>query len=139
MIRNTDPLGRPPKAAPVFLIILYHKYLWIFLIHSLYIPYIFPRYVPYIFPCVFLNLWSQEKDKSLSQNHVLIFYFYEFYTFYNFISNCMLCHRHSYFLQQKLPIWAPTRTEPLPFLARVEAAAVLSSSSASSSSGLAST
>ena len=34
-------MGRPPKAAPVFLIILYHKYLWIFLIHSLYIPYIY--------------------------------------------------------------------------------------------------
>ena len=46
--------GRP--IGSVFLIILYHKYLWIFLIHSLYIPYIFPKYVPYIFPCVFLNL-----------------------------------------------------------------------------------
>ena len=34
------PLGAPPKAASVFLIILYHKYLWVFLIHSLYIPYI---------------------------------------------------------------------------------------------------
>ena len=33
----------------VFLNILYHKYLWIFLIHSLYIPYIFPGYVPCIF------------------------------------------------------------------------------------------
>ena len=54
------PIGAPPKAAPVFLIILYHKYLWIFLIYSLYIPYIFPKYVPYIFPWVFLKLWSQE-------------------------------------------------------------------------------
>ena len=54
------PLGVPPKAAPVFLIILYHKYLLIFLIHSSYIPYIFPKYVPYIVPCVLLNLWSQE-------------------------------------------------------------------------------
>ena len=54
------PIGAPPKAAPVFLIILYHKYLWILLIFSLYIPYIFPKYVPYIFLCVFLNLWSQE-------------------------------------------------------------------------------
>ena len=64
IIRNTDPMGRPPKAAataaPVFLIILYHKYLWIFLIYSLYIPYIFPKYVPYIFPCVFLTLFSQQ-------------------------------------------------------------------------------
>ena len=58
--QNTDPMGRPPKAAPVFLIILYHRYLWIFLIYSFYIPHIFPRYVPYMFPCVFLNLWSQE-------------------------------------------------------------------------------
>ena len=60
IIRNTEPMGRPPKAAPVFLITLYHKHLWIFLIYSLYIPCVFPKYVPYIFPCVFLNLWSQE-------------------------------------------------------------------------------
>ena len=60
IIRNTDPMGRLPKAAPAFLITLYHKYLWIFLIYSLYIPYIFPKYVPYIFPCVFLNSWSQQ-------------------------------------------------------------------------------
>ena len=50
--------GRP--IGSVFLIILYHRYLWIFLIYSLYIPYIFPSYVKYVFPCVFLNLWSQE-------------------------------------------------------------------------------
>ena len=61
IIRNTDPMGRPPKAAPVFLIIFSHRYLWILLIQSWYIPYMFPRYVPCIFPCVFLNLWSQEK------------------------------------------------------------------------------
>ena len=42
--------GRP--IGSVFLIILCHKYLWIFLIHSLYIPYIFPEYVPCVFPCV---------------------------------------------------------------------------------------
>ena len=54
------PIGALPKAAAVFLIILYHKYLWIFLMYSLYIPYRFPKYVPYIFLCVFLNLWSQE-------------------------------------------------------------------------------
>ena len=60
MIRNTGAAfgGRP--IGSVFPIILYHKYLWIFLIHSLYIPYIFPKYVPCIFPCVFLNLWSEE-------------------------------------------------------------------------------
>ena len=45
IITNTDP---PHWAPPVFVMILYHKYLWIFLIHSLYIPHIFPRYVPYI-------------------------------------------------------------------------------------------
>ena len=53
------PIGASPKAAPLFLIIIYHKYLWI----SSYIPYmfhIFLTYVPYIFPCVFLNLWSHE-------------------------------------------------------------------------------
>ena len=54
------PIGAPPKAAPVFLITLYHKYLCIFLIYSLYIPYLFPQYAPYIFPCVFLHAWSQE-------------------------------------------------------------------------------
>ena len=31
------PIGAPPKATPVFLIILYYEYLWVFLIHSLYI------------------------------------------------------------------------------------------------------
>ena len=31
------PIGAAPKAAPVFLNILYHKYLWIFLIYSIYI------------------------------------------------------------------------------------------------------
>ena len=50
VIRNTDPMGRPPKAVPVFLIILYHKYLWIFLIHSLYI------YI-YIFHIYFLDMF----------------------------------------------------------------------------------
>ena len=54
------PTGAPPKAAPVFLIILYRKYLWISLIYSLYFPYIFPKYIPYIFPCVFLHLWNQQ-------------------------------------------------------------------------------
>ena len=67
IIKNTDPMGRPPKAAPVFLMILYHRYLWIFRIYSVYIPYIyiyiFPKYVPYIVPCVFLNLFSQQQKK----------------------------------------------------------------------------
>ena len=58
----------PPSAAPqwggriglLFLIILYHKYLWMFLIYSLYVPHIynyiytFPEYVPYISLVCFL-------------------------------------------------------------------------------------
>ena len=49
------PIGVPPKAAPVFLIILYHKPLWIFLLYSSYIPYIFPKYVPYMSPVCILS------------------------------------------------------------------------------------
>ena len=40
------PIGAPPKAAPVFLIISYHRYLWIFLIYS-----------PSIFHIYFLNMF----------------------------------------------------------------------------------
>ena len=65
--------GRP--IGSVFLIILYHKYLWIYLIYSLYIPFIFPRYVPCIFPCVFLNLWSQEKISPYSKTTFLLLKF----------------------------------------------------------------
>ena len=46
-------LRRPPHWVCVsvnFLTILYHRYLWISLIYSLYIPYIFPSYVKYVFP-----------------------------------------------------------------------------------------
>ena len=46
IIRNTDPMGRPPKAAPVFLIILYHKYLWIF--HTYIYIYIYSLYSVYV-------------------------------------------------------------------------------------------
>ena len=58
-MRNTGAAfgGRP--IGLVFLIIFYHKYLWIFLIYALYIPYILLKYAPYIFPCVFLNLYNQ--------------------------------------------------------------------------------
>ena len=54
--QNTAPLGAPQKAAPLcslFLIILYHIYLWIFLVC------IFPIYFPYIFLWVLLNLFRQ--------------------------------------------------------------------------------
>ena len=47
------PIGAPPLK-PVCLIILYHKSLCIFLIYSMYIPYIFPKYVPYISLVCFL-------------------------------------------------------------------------------------
>ena len=77
----------PSAAAPLglcflemFLIILYHRCLWIFLIYSLYIPYIFPKYVPYIVPCVFLNLWSQEKTSPYRKT-AFLFVFVRFYTF----------------------------------------------------------
>ena len=35
------PIGVPPKAAPVFLIISYHKYLWVVFIYSWYRPYMY--------------------------------------------------------------------------------------------------
>ena len=53
IIRNTsDAFGGRPIGS-VFLIILYYKCSWIFLMYSIYILYIFLKYVPYIFPlCV---------------------------------------------------------------------------------------
>ena len=68
-------LRRPPHWVCVsvnFLITLYHRYLWIFLIYSLYIPYIFPSYVKYVFPCVFLNLWSQEETSPYRKTTFLL-------------------------------------------------------------------
>ena len=85
------PIGAPPKAAPVFLIILYHIYLWIFLIDSFYIPYIFPSYVPYIFPCVFLNLWSQQKTNPYRKT-TFIFFSPDFTPFIFLINNSMIFH-----------------------------------------------
>ena len=100
-IRNTDPMGRPPKAARVFLMIFSHRYLWILLIHSWYIPYMFPRYVPCIFPCVFLNLWSQEKTSPYRKTTFILF-FNRFYTYYIFInifkSFCEIICFYTYFL-----------------------------------------
>ena len=69
IIRNTDPMGRPPHwgaaeggacFSDYFISYLFIDMPYIFLIYSIHIPYRFPSYVPYIFPCVFLNLWSQE-------------------------------------------------------------------------------
>ena len=47
-------MGRPPKAGPVFLITSYHKYLSMFLIYPLYIPYIYVYILNmfHIFPLV---------------------------------------------------------------------------------------
>ena len=58
-----------------FLIILYYRYLWLFLIHSLYIPYIFPSYVKYVFPCVSEFMESRVKMiNSLSKTDDFIKY-----------------------------------------------------------------
>ena len=60
IIRKNTPNGAPPKAAPVLLIILYHKYLWIFLIYSLYIPYthIFMYIYIYIYILAMFHIFS---------------------------------------------------------------------------------
>ena len=108
-IRNTGRLRPPPHWVCVsvnFLIILYHRYLWIFLIYSLYIPYIFPSYVKYVFPYVFLNLWSQEK-KSPYRKTTFTFWF-RFYTFYIFIKNL-------WFFYQKLCFFKQNRAHKGPY------------------------
>ena len=60
------PLG----LCSMFLIIVYHEYLWMFLIYSLYIPHIYiyiytavyicPKYFPSIFLCMFRNSFSEQ-------------------------------------------------------------------------------
>ena len=51
---------------------LYHTYLWIFLIHPLYVPYIFPKYVPCISPAEFLNSWSERVDPDMTEVRVWV-------------------------------------------------------------------
>ena len=89
-------MGRPPHWGAAeggacvsvnFLIILYHRYLWIFLIYSLYIPYIFPSYVKYVFPCVFLNLWSQEKTSPYRKTTFLLYICSETTSFHLLLAN----------------------------------------------------
>ena len=46
----------------------------VFVIYSLYIPYIFPSYVKYVFPCVFLNLWSQKKTSPYRKTTEILFF-----------------------------------------------------------------
>ena len=66
------PIGAPPKAAPVFLIILYHKCLWIFLIHSLYIPYTYclDMFHVFSFVCFLIYGVNSRSGHDRSQNFV---------------------------------------------------------------------
>ena len=93
MIRKLTETQAPPSAAAPMglcvLIILYHRYLWIFLIYSLYIPYILPSYVPCIFPCVFLNLWSQQKTSPYRKTS-FIFFSPDFTPFIFLVSSFMI-------------------------------------------------
>ena len=58
IMRNTYPMGRPPKAAaPSGCRRRRRLCFWLFYIiniygYSFYIPHIFPKYFPYTFPCV---------------------------------------------------------------------------------------
>ena len=109
-----------------FLIILYHRYLWILLTYSLYVPYVFPSYVKYVFPCVFLNLWSQEKTSPYRKTTDI--FFQRFYALHMIINNFMFFIQINDLLNKiglwahKVPYgpqpgpgpnqdWAPTRTE----------------------------
>ena len=68
IIRNTDPMGRPPKAAaPLGRRRRRRLCFWIFYIinlygYSLYIPYIFPSYVPSISLVCFLIYGVKSKS-----------------------------------------------------------------------------
>ena len=70
IIRNTDPMGRPPQwgaaeggacVSDDFISYIFKDipYIFLYILH-IYI-YIFPKYVPYMFPYVFLTLWIQQK------------------------------------------------------------------------------
>ena len=94
IIRDTDP-RRPPHWGAAeggtcvsvnFLIILYHRYLWIFLISSLYIPYLFPSYVKYVSLVCFL-IYVVKRRQVLIPKPRYYFYFFRFHTFYSFIRN----------------------------------------------------
>ena len=86
---NTDPMGRPPKAAAplgappkaapmcsLFLLIysLYYECLWMFLIYSLYISYLYVLHVFHLFSFVcilkIMNLFS--KTYGFGKNHKFV-------------------------------------------------------------------
>ena len=103
-------MGRPPKAAPVFLIILDHIYGY-----SLYIPYIFHIYIyfldmfhchPCIFPCVFLDLWSQEKINPYRKTTFALFKISSFTTFILLLMMLWFFIKIHDFLSKVGPIWA---------------------------------
>ena len=72
-----------PKAAPVFLIALYHRYWWIFLIYSLYIPYIYIYFLNmfHIFSLVCFFIHSVNRRQVLIAKPRLWF-LSRFYAFY---------------------------------------------------------
>ena len=59
------PFGVPPNAAPVFLITLYHKYLWIFLVYSLYIPYVYFLNMFHMFSLVCFSFYGVNRRQVL--------------------------------------------------------------------------
>ena len=93
MIRITDPMGRPPKAAPVFLIINISAY-------ALYVPYIFHMYSIYIsqlcvhvFSLVCFLIYGVKRRQVLIAKPRFHFHFFRFYTFYIFIFSFMIFHQ----------------------------------------------
>ena len=75
------PIGAPPKAAPVFLIILYHKYSWIFLIYSLYMPYKYFLIMFHIFSLVCFLISGVKRRQVLIAKPCFYFLFSDFTPF----------------------------------------------------------
>ena len=95
--------GRP--IGSVFLIILYHRYLWIFLIQSLYIPYIYNKNKKilyflalfHIFSLVCFLIYGVKRRQVLIANRLYAFDF--------FISNFMIFYTTSDFSSKIGPKW----------------------------------
>ena len=80
------PIGAPPKAAPVFLIINIYGY-------ALYIPYIFHIYflaMFHIFSLVCFLIYGVKRRQVLIAKPRFYFYFFRIYTFYIFINYFMI-------------------------------------------------